>query len=163
MAASLVSELIALLEPLAESHGLELVTAEVSGGHKHQTVRVFLDREGGIDIEAIAEANDWVSEALDGVSRLSGPYTLELSSPGIERVLRKRADFERFAGERVNVHLASPIDGRARLTGRLVGLDGDFVVIDADGQEHRVPLENIERARLKADFEEGQRKEREPA
>lgn len=153
MAVSLVDELIALLEPLAESRGLELVTVEVSGGQKHQTVRVFLGREGGIDIEAIAEANDWVSEALDTVSRLSGPYTLEVSSPGIERVLRKRTDFERFAGERVSVHFAPPVDGRARLTGRLVGLVGDDVVIELDGEEHRVPFENIERARLKADFE----------
>lgn len=151
--ASLVDELIALLEPLAADHGLDLVTVEVMGGHKHQTVRVYLDREGGIDIDAIAEANEWVSEALDGLTRLSGPYTLELSSPGIERVLRKRQDFERFTGERVSVQLTQAIDGRAKLTGRLVALDGNDVVVEADGKEHRVAFDVIERARLKVDFD----------
>ncbi len=151
--ASLVDELIALLEPLAGAHGLDLVTVEVAGGHKHQTIRVFLDREGGIDIEAVAGANEWVSEALDEMSRLSGPYTLEVSSPGIERVLRKRQDFVRFSGERVSVHLTHAIDGRSRLTGRLIALDGDDVVIEADGKEHRVAFDDVERARLKVDFD----------
>ena len=103
MSVSLVNELIALLEPLVEDHGLELVTVEVTGGQRHQTVRVYLDRDGGIDIDAIAEANAWLSDALDTVSRLSGPFTLEVSSPGIERILRKQSDFTRFAGERVTL------------------------------------------------------------
>jgi len=154
MAAPLALELIALLEPLAESHGLELVTVEVIGGGRHQTIRVYLDREGGIDIEAISAANAWVSEALDAVSKLSGSYTLEVSSPGIERILRTRRDFERFAGENVNVQLLKPLEGRSRFTGRLVALHDDAVIVEIDGQEHRVPLASIERARLKADFGE---------
>jgi len=148
----LTTELIALLEPLAEQHGLELVTVEVAGAGRHSVVRVYLDREGGIDIEAIAEANSWLTDALDGVSRLSGPYTLEVSSPGIERVLRKRSDFERFTGQRVVVHTTSKIDGRSKFTGELVGVQADELVLDVEGQEHRVPFEAIERARLKADF-----------
>lgn len=154
MAIPLVTELIALLEPLAAEHGLELVTVEVAGGGRHQIVRVYLDREGGIDIEAIAEANAWLSETLDTVPRLSGPYTLEVSSPGIERILRKREDFVRFAGQRVVVHTSKPVDGRSKFTGELVGLEGDDVVITVEEEEHRVPLESIERARLKADFGE---------
>jgi ribosome maturation factor RimP len=149
---ALADELIALLEPLAEQHGLELVTVEAVGGGHHRVVRVFLDREGGIDIEAIAESNAWISEALEAVRRLEGPYTLEVSSPGIERVLRKRADFARFAGERVSFQTSAPIDGRSKFTGVLGGLDGDDVIVTIDGQEHRVPFSTIERARLKADF-----------
>lgn len=154
MAQPLADELIALLEPLAPEHGLELVTVETAGSGARQVVRVFLDREGGIDIEAIAAANQWVAEALDGVARLSGPYTLEVSSPGIERVLRTRRDFERFAGQRASVKTTRPIEGRSRFTGTLVGLREDDVVIELDGEEHRVPLGSIERARLKADYEE---------
>jgi ribosome maturation factor RimP len=154
MSVSLVSELIALLEPLADQHGLELVTVEVTGGQRHQTVRVFLDREGGIDIDAVAGANAWISDSLDSVSRLNGAYTLEVSSPGIERVLRKREDFTRFAGERVAIHMLRTIDGRSRLTGQLIGVEGDDVVVEFEGQEHRVPFDAIERARLKADFGE---------
>lgn len=154
MAVSLVNELIALLEPLADHNGLELVTVEVSGGQRHLTVRVFLDREGGIDIDAIAAANAWISEALDGLSRLNNSYTLEVSSPGIERVLRKQTDFTRFSGERVSVQTTRPVEGRSRFAGRLLGVEGDDVVIEVDEQEHRVPFTLIERARLKADFGE---------
>jgi ribosome maturation factor RimP len=153
VAPSLADELIVLLEPLALDHGLELVTVEVAGGGRHQVVRVFLDRDGGIDIEAIAEANAWLSETLDGVSRLSGPYTLEVSSPGIERVVRKREDFARFAGRKIVLHTAAPIDGRSKFTGDLVGIEGDDVVLKIEEEQYRVPFDRVERARLKADFD----------
>jgi len=149
---ALVHELIAELEPLAIQNGLELVTVEVTGGQRHRVVRVFLDREGGIDIEGVAGANSWVSDALDEFRRLSGPYTLEVSSPGIERALRTREHFERAAGSDAVVHTAKPIDGRARFTGRLLGLRDDDVVLVIDGQEIHVPFDAIDRARLKADF-----------
>ncbi|MHB1135223.1 MAG: ribosome maturation factor RimP [Coriobacteriia bacterium] len=149
---ALVHELIAVLEPLAVQNGLELVTVDVAGGQRHRVVRVFLDREGGIDIEAVTEANAWVSEALDEFDRLSGSYTLEVSSPGIERALRTREHFERFAGSEAVVQTKQPVDGRARFTGQLLGMRDEDVVLVVDGQEIRVPLAVIERARLKADF-----------
>lgn len=153
-APSLATELIALLEPLAEANGLELVTVEAAGAARHSIVRVFLDREGGIDIDAITDANGWVSAALDRVSRLKGPYTLEVSSPGIERVLRTRRDFERFAGSRAVLQAAPAVEGRTKFTGDLAGMDGDDVLIVIEGHEHRVPFSSVERARLKADFSE---------
>jgi len=148
----LADELIAALEPRAREHGLELVTAEVIGGGKHRIVRVFLDREGGIDIDTIAEANPWISDVIDSMPQLSGPLTLEVSSPGIERPLRTREDFVRFTGEKVSVHTRRPIDGRSRFTGVLAGFDSEDVVLRADDRELRVPFGEIERARLKADF-----------
>lgn len=154
MSSPLADEIIALLEPLAEHHGLELVTAETAGGRGAMTVRVFLDREGGIDIDAIAAANEWISDALDGVRTLSGPYTLEVSSPGIDRVLRTRRDYERFSGKRAAIHTARPIDGRSRFTGVLAGIDGDDVRMIIDGNDHLIPFGDIERARLKADLGE---------
>lgn len=149
---ALADELIAALEPRAREHGLELVTVEVTGGGTHRIVRVFLDREGGIDIDAIAGADPWISDVLDCVPHLSGPFTLEVSSPGIERPLRTREHFVRFTGENVSVHTHRPIDGRSRFTGVLAGFEGDDVVIRADDRELRVPFGEIERARLKADF-----------
>jgi len=152
VAQPIADELIALLEPLAERHGLELVTVEVAGGARHRIVRVYLDREGGIDIDAIAAANPWISDALDGVERLSGPYTLEVSSPGIDRVLRTRGHFERYVGSRVVLQTSTLVEGRSRLTGTLEALDGDDVVLTIDGTACRVPFDTIERARLKTDL-----------
>ena len=152
MAQPIADELIALLEPLAERHGLELVTVEVAGGARHRIVRVYLDREGGIDIDAIAAANPWISDALDGVERLSGPYTLEVSSPGVDRVLRTRGHFERYVGSRVALQTSTPVEGRSRLTGTLEALDGDDVVLTIDGTACRVRFDTIERARLKTDL-----------
>ncbi|MBN1192566.1 MAG: ribosome maturation factor RimP [Coriobacteriia bacterium] len=160
MAVPIAQELIALLEPLAQKHGLELVTVECVGGSRHRIVRVYLDCDGGIDIDHIAAANQWVSDELDGVSRLNGSYTLEVSSPGIERPLRTRGDFERFAGKHAVVHTVRPLDGRSRFSGELAGLQGDDVVMSVDGQEHRMPFDAIERARLKADFSDAGERDR---
>ncbi len=153
MANTLADELIGLLDPLVDEHGLELVTVEVSGGGRGQVVRVYLDRDGGIDIDTIAAANEWISEALESVTRLREVYTLEVSSPGIERILRKRPDFERFAGRTAVIKTAEKIMGRATFTGVLKGIEEEMIVIDADGVVYRLPFEKIERARLKYDFD----------
>ncbi|MDP2300766.1 MAG: ribosome maturation factor RimP [Coriobacteriia bacterium] len=154
MSTALTDELTAHLEPLAAGHGLDLVAVEIVGGHRSMVVRVYLDREGGIDIETVARANSWVAEALDGMRSLSGPYTLEVSSPGLDRILRTRRDFERFNGQCAVLHTSRPLGGRSRFTGELAGLENDDVVIVIDGQELRVPLDAIERARLKPEFDE---------
>ena len=155
MSTPIVDELTALLEPLAEQHGLELVAVETAGGSRAMTIRIYLDREGGIDIEAIASSNAWIAEALDGVRALSGRYTLEVSSPGIDRILRTVRDYERFAGQRASVHTDSPIDGRSRFTGTILGVEGDVVLLEIDDTTVRVPLARIDRARLKADLDMG--------
>lgn len=154
MARQLAQELIDLLEPRATHHGLELVTVEVLGSGHRRLVRVYLDRPGGIDIETIAASNAWISEALDGVSALSGPYTLEVSSPGLDRPLRTPADYERFSGRQVTVHARTPLEGRSRFSGELRGLDGDDVVVATREGEYRVPFDSIERARLKAELDD---------
>jgi len=153
MADTLADEIIGLLDPLASEHGLELVAVEVSGGGRGQVVRLYIDREGGIDIDSIAAANEWISEALEPVRRLHEAYTLEVSSPGIERILRKRSDFERFAGRTAVVKTSEKILGRAAFTGVLKGIEEEMIVIDADGIVYRLPLEKVERARLKYDFD----------
>jgi len=153
MALTLTEELIGLLEPLAAEHGLELVTVEVAGAQRGQTVRIFLDRDGGIDIDTIAVANEWIADVLESVTRLHSAYTLEVSSPGIERALRKRSDFVRFEGRPAVIRTSSKIAGRAGLTGVLRGMEEEDVILDVDGVLHRVPFDVIERAHLKFDFD----------
>lgn len=138
-----------ILEPLAEQHGFELVAVEQSGGRHSMIVRVLLDREGGMNLDAIYEANTWVSDALDAEDPIPGPYNLEVSSPGVDRPLRKRSDFERFAGETVTVKGKHTGHGRAAWTGTLVGLEGDDVVLDIDGERVAIPFESVQKARLK--------------
>ncbi|HET6352474.1 MAG TPA: ribosome maturation factor RimP [Coriobacteriia bacterium] len=139
-----------LLEPVAAAHGLELVAVEQAGGRKSMILRVLLDCEGGISLDAICEANAWINDAIDEADLIGGPYTLEVSSPGIDRPLRKPSDFERFAGETVTVKkTARPGEGRLAWTGVLVGLEGESVVLDVDGERVEIALDSVQKARLK--------------
>jgi ribosome maturation factor RimP len=143
-----IARLTALLEPSAVEHGYELVAVEQAGGKGTPIIRVLLDREGGLTLDAIAAANSWISEILDAEDPFNGPYTLEVSSPGVDRPLVKRADFERFIGE--NVHLKT-VAGEKRKSwhGVLLGIEGDDVVLDADGERVKIPYETVQKARLK--------------
>lgn len=155
-ARSTATEIRALLEPRAAEHGFELVNVEVAGGDRRPVVKVFLDREGGIDIDAIASANAWIAETIERDDALPRPYTLEVSSPGVDRPLTKLADFERFAGEDAVVRTSEPLEGRSRFTGRIEAVDGDIVVLDCDGATYRIPHSTVAKARLKAHIDFGQ-------
>jgi ribosome maturation factor RimP len=90
-----------------------------------------------------------LSELLESEDPIKGHYTLEVSSPGFDRILRKRAHFERFVGERIFAELKLPINGRRRFAGVLKSIAGDSIVMDVDGQPHELPLERIQKARLR--------------
>lgn len=152
-AGKMADRLEATLAPLAEEHGLELVAVEVAGAPRLPVVRVYLDREGGIDIDTVAEANAWVSAALDELGEPAGPFTLEVSSPGIERPLRKPADFRRFLGSRAEAKTTRPIDGRRQFTGTISEADDDAFTLDVDGTMFRLEYDNLSRARLRVDID----------
>lgn len=154
--APLAARLAETIEPLATSHGLELVAVEVAGGKDAPIVRVFLDREGGLDLDAVAEAGRWVSELFDEHDWIPGAYTLEVSSPGIERPLTKLEHFERFAGSDAVVQTTDAIGGRRKFTGRILRVEGDDVVLDIDGTEHHIPHRLIGKARLRVEIDFGQ-------
>ena len=143
-----IARLTEALEPEAEARGLELVAVEQSGGRGMPVLRVLLDCEGGINLDAVAAANEWVAAVVDAEEPFSHPFTLEVSSPGIDRPLTKRSDFERFTGEMVTVKAEGP-QSRHTWTGTLVGLQGDDVVMTVDGSDVHVPFETIQKARLK--------------
>jgi ribosome maturation factor RimP len=152
----LLERLTKALEPEATAHGFELVAIEQSGGRGTPILRVLLDREDGLDLDVVASANEWVSEILDSQNPFEHAYTLEVSSPGIDRPLTKRDDFTRFAGETVNLKVTST-DKRKSWTGELVGVEGDNVVVLVDGERTLIPYETIQKARLKGvvDFGKG--------
>lgn len=150
----LAARIEALLESSAAEHGLELVAVEQAGGRKTPVIRVLLDREGGIDIEELARANQWISAVLDEAEPIHGPYTLEVSSPGIDRPLRRPEDFERFAGQTATVKTRSR-EGRGAWTGTIVGMEGGDIVLDVDGEEVRIAFDDMTKARLKGEVDFG--------
>ena len=151
----IVKRLTERLGPEAEAQGFELVAIEQAGGRGAPLLRVLLDREGGVDLDAIASTNGWVTQLIDEVDPFQCPYTLEISSPGIDRPLVKRDDFSRFAGEEVSLKTQGL--KRSSWTGLLDGLKGDDVALKVDGEQVLVPYDNIVKARLKGvvDFGKG--------
>ncbi len=150
MATTDLSRIVAeILDPLAQERGFELVAVEQAGGRRKPIIRVLIDREGGVDLEAICEANRWVGDALEASDPVSGAYTLEVSSPGVDRPLHKLGDFDRFAGETVTVKVRPHGEARCAWTGVLVGTSGHDVVIDVDGERVRLPHADIVKARIK--------------
>jgi ribosome maturation factor RimP len=152
----LVSRLTAAIEPEAAAHGLELVAVEQAGGRGTPVIRVLLDREGGVDLDVIASANEWVTEILDREDPFAKPYTLEVSSPGVDRPLHRREDFTRFSGETVNLKV-EVAEKRKSWTGVIESMEGDDVILTVDGERVAVPYETIQKARLKGavDFGKG--------
>ncbi|MBQ9069670.1 MAG: ribosome maturation factor RimP [Eggerthellaceae bacterium] len=141
--------LLDALEPLARERGVEVVTVEVAGAKKAPTIRVFIDTEHGVSFDELSAAQDWISPLMDEVDPFPGAYTLEVSSPGIDRPLRTPDHFERFAGETVVVVCSAPINGRTKWTGTLCGFRDGCVVLDVDGVEEAIGLEGIKRANVK--------------
>ena len=141
--------LIEALEAPASAHNLDLVTVEVAGTRKNPILRVFLDTfEGGITLDALADAQEWVDAAVEELDPFQGSYTLEVSSPGIDRPLRKRSDYVRFAGEKTVVYL-KPGQARSKYTGISQGLVEDELVLEMeDGATERIPLARIKKANI---------------
>lgn len=151
----LAAALIALLEPVSEDNGFQLVTVEVAGGQHAPVVRIFLDKTGGVTLDDIAHANLWIAPSLEAYPGLNDSFTLEVSSPGIERPLRKRADFERYVGSMVKVKTVEPVDERGAFTGTIVAVEGEHVILDCDGTRYHIPLGGIRKANLKVDIDFG--------
>lgn len=132
--------------------GMEVVLVELVREQTGRILRVLLDKPGGITLDDCQYVAERLSRALDEEPPVEGPYSLEVSSPGIERPLVKRRDFERFAGSEVSVRVREAIDGRRRFHGRLVGLEGDEVVLETDVGRVVMPLEAVTKAHLVVDF-----------
>ena len=111
-------------------------------------MRIYIDKADGIDVEDCEAVSRQVSAILDVEDPLPGHYTLEVSSPGLDRTLTKPAHFERFMGEDVRVKLRFPLDGRRNFKGALKSVDEDNIEVEVDGESHSLPLATIESARL---------------
>src|SRR5438034_7944045 len=137
--ASVAERVRHLAEQTAIDHGLELVHAEVAGPEGHPIVRVFIDKPGGVTHEDCSEMSNHLGTVLDVEDFIHSAYTLEVSSPGLERGLYKPADYERFAGRTARIKLRVPLNGQRNFRGRIAGLDNDSVTLD-DRTSGPVPI-----------------------
>jgi ribosome maturation factor RimP len=158
MTTPLRERLIALTEPLLAQLGYELVDLEHAPGSTHAQVRLFIDRPEGVGLEDCERVSREVSALFDVSDPVPTSYTLEVSSPGLDRVLRTPAHFVRFVGSRVKVELVAPRDGRRRFTGVLAAADAAGVQLKVDGQAVALTHSDIGRARLVPEWPETARR-----
>ena len=148
MATTLRERLTALIEPLVGRLGYELVDLEYGAGRGHGQLRVFIDREAGIGVDDCERVSREISALLDVEDPIPGAFTLEVSSPGFDRVLRTREHFGRFLGSRVFVELKEPRDGRRRYTGELLEVGEAGIALAVDKERVAVAFAEIGKARL---------------
>ena len=142
-----------IIERVAAREGLELVHWEAVGPRNHFVLRIFIDKPGGVTINDCERVSHQVGTLFDVEDLIPNQYTLEVSSPGIERGLYKRADYERFAGSRVKLRTAEPINGQRNFRGKLLGMSGDTVSLEADGPGRiDIPFEQIAKANIEYEF-----------
>ena len=148
-------QIIEALEPMAAERGIDVVDVEVVGATKAPCVRVRIDHADEsapiITLDEVTEETEWISSALDELDPIPSSFTLEVSSPGMARPLRKRRDFERFAGETVQLSLV-PGEGRRRYTGKLLGIEGDAVALEVDGERVELPYDEIRKCTITPEF-----------
>lgn len=136
-----------IVEELLEGTNIELVAVEYVR-EKDWYLRVFIDKEGGIELDDCQELSGRLGDILDEKDFIKGAYMLEVSSPGLDRELKKEKDFRREQGKKVDVSLYAAVDGSKVLVGVLNGYDGDNVTID----EQVIPMDNVAQVRLHIDF-----------
>ncbi|MBS0366813.1 MAG: ribosome maturation factor RimP [Proteobacteria bacterium] len=147
VAGILREQLIGLVEPAAQRLGYELVDLEYSPG-RHGVLRVFIDAPAGVGLDDCEQVSRELSALLDVADPLPGAYTLEVSSPGLDRVLRTPAHFARFLGERVFVELKDARAGRRRYSGTLLAADPQGIALQVDGERVTMEYGQIGKARL---------------
>jgi ribosome maturation factor RimP len=148
MTVTLRERLIALIEPVLAQLGYELVELEYAAGRTSAVVRIFIDQPAGISVDDCERVSRDVAALLDVDDPIPTAYTLEVSSPGFDRVLRTPAHFERFVGERIFVELQAPRAGRKRYTGILKSVAAARIELEVDKQTVDVPFGEIAKARL---------------
>lgn len=148
-----------LVAPVLAHLSYQLVACEFVQDSGRWVLRLYIDKEGGVTVGDCARASHAVEDLIVAEDLVPVRYVLEVSSPGLCRPLTRREDFERFLGERVRVKTQQPLEGRSNFNGVLTGLEGDAIVILIDGEQYRVPLSAVGKARLDPEILTPQRKD----
>ena len=146
-------QLEALLTPAVMALGLRIWGIEYLSQGKRSLLRIYIDGDDGVTIDDCERVSRQVSDLLDVENVLVSSYTLEVSSPGLDRLLFKPEQYAESIGETVDVRLNYPFEGRRRLVGPLTSLENDNVVVVVEDSEFLIPLSNVQRARIVPRFE----------
>ncbi|MFV2089352.1 MAG: ribosome maturation factor RimP [Pseudomonadales bacterium] len=146
------TEIETLLAPVVEIEGCGIWGVEYLAQGRHSKLKLFIDRDEGVSVEHCARVSRRVSDVLDVEEVLSGTYTLEVSSPGMDRILFKPEQYESCIGEQIEVRLNYPVDGTKRVVGVLVGVEDGEAIVRVEQDEFLLPLENVQRARIVPQF-----------
>lgn len=150
---ALHDQIRALAHPILSSLGLELVDIEQAAGGRRALLRIFIDKTGGVTLRDCEEASRNLSHALDAEDVIPFAYTLEVSSPGLDRPLKKHEDYQRALGKAVRLKLANPLDGQWVATGVLRDVRADAVTIEGEESGLRtIPFDGIKQARLEIEW-----------
>ncbi|TGE31218.1 ribosome maturation factor RimP [Desulfosporosinus sp. Sb-LF] len=141
-----------LVEPIVRERGLELVDVEYIKEGAHWYLRLFIDKDGGVDMDDCSGVSHAVSDMLDQKNPIPQAYMLEVSSPGLERPLKKEADFVRFQGSLVTVHTTSTFQGYKEFSGNLVGLIDDEIVLEYEDKRIAIPRNVVKKTHLSMEF-----------
>jgi ribosome maturation factor RimP len=147
------AKLTALLQPLVEQLGYEFVGLEYSNNPKNPVLVVYIDSPDGIAVEDCEVVSREAAALLDVEDPVPGHYSLEISSPGLDRPLFTLQHFEKFTGEKAQVNLFAPLQGRRKYKGQILGIIEDQVRLEQDGVEVALEMGNIAKARLVPDYD----------
>lgn len=145
-------ELRALLEPVVNVLGCELVGIEYLPQGKRSLLRVYIDKEGGVTIDDCGDVSHQISAVMDVEDPIREQYTLEVSSPGLDRPLFTIEHFARYIGSRVKLRLYAAVNERRNFSGTITATEQNNVIVDVDGEQMVFDLESIEKARLVPEF-----------
>ena len=137
-----------LIEPGLLADGLELVDVEFKKEGKNWVLRIFIDREDGVTLEDCQKVSSLVGDLIEVEDVIEPVYTLEVSSPGLNRVLKKEKDFLKYSGKKIYVQCHAPMDGRKKFTGILTGFIDQSIHLEVDGQHYTIPLNLVAKANL---------------
>jgi ribosome maturation factor RimP len=144
----LISSLWTMIEPVLEPEGMELVEIEFKMESGRWILRLFIDAPGGVTLDDCVAVSRQVGALLDIKDPIERKYTLEVSSPGINRVIRKEKDFSRFAGSPVRIKTRTKIQGQRNFQGMLQGVEDSKIIVIVDGNRIEINPDDLEKARL---------------
>ena len=145
---TVLQAIMCLIEPALIAEGLELVDVEYKKEGKNWVLRIFIDKEGGVTVTDCQKVSQKIGDLIDVEETITAPYNLEVSSPGLNRTLKREKDFVKFKGREIHLHSLSPVDKRRKFTGILKDFKDQTLYLGLDGKILEIPLRQISKANL---------------